>query len=157
MESFSFENHWNEKYKDIYEEKKPSAISWFFGTAGPELCDLVRKGIIKRGSKFVDLGCGIGMEALFMAVHGMEVIGVDNSQSALNIGQQLENIYGTKVKWINADVLKTTIEDEYADVVSDNFIFHNIKFVPPKSFSALICIIFDSSSLFLSEHLISFL
>jgi ubiquinone/menaquinone biosynthesis C-methylase UbiE len=83
--------------------------------------------VIRRGDRVIDLGCGPAVESLFLAVHGMRVVGVDLSRTALGIGRRLQSIYRVRVAWANGDILSVPLADGCADVVNDSFIFHNIR------------------------------
>jgi len=52
------------------------------GGPRPELVDLVNAGTLKP-CRAVDLGCGVGDNAVFLAEHGFTVTGVDFSPSAI--------------------------------------------------------------------------
>jgi ubiquinone/menaquinone biosynthesis C-methylase UbiE len=113
--------------KRAYEELKPAELSWSFATAGVELCKLVIDNTIPRGSLVVDLGCGPGTEAVFLAAHGMSVIGIDRMPNALRTAAGLAGHYGVKVSWVLGDILAVPLAAGSADVVNDSFIFHNLR------------------------------
>ncbi len=72
----------------------PIAMRWFYkawyrwGTppwvTGPrtELVHLVEDGTLRPG-RAIDLGCGTGANAIYLARHGFDVIGVDYADSAI--------------------------------------------------------------------------
>jgi ubiquinone/menaquinone biosynthesis C-methylase UbiE len=123
----AFADRWLTAFEDVYERQPLQDITWFTATAGQELVTLVRDGAIQRGDQVVELGCGPGVESLFLAVHGMHVTGVDRSPAALAIGKRLQEIYGVEVKWVEGDIIDVPLPDGCADVVSDSFIFHNVR------------------------------
>ncbi len=127
MPDTAFADRWVEAFNDVYDTRPLREITWFTGTAGPELVELVREGIIERGSRVVELGSGPGVESVFLAVHGMRVIGVDLSRSALGVARRLQAVSGVEVSWVNGDILDVPLLDGCADVVSDSFIFHNVR------------------------------
>ena len=57
-------------------------VSWIFGPLDPVLVELVEGGRIVLG-RAIDLGCGAGLEAIYLAKKGFEVIGVDFSPTAI--------------------------------------------------------------------------
>lgn len=111
----------------VYEELKPAELCWSFATAGVELCKLVIDGTIPRGSTVVDLGCGQGTEAVFLAAHGMRVVGIDRMPGALRMAAGLSRHYGVEPLWLQGDILAIPLADACADVVNDSFIFHNLR------------------------------
>lgn len=52
------------------------------GSARPELVQLVESGRL-RPCRAIDLGCGSGANAIFLAEHGFDVVGVDFSPVAI--------------------------------------------------------------------------
>lgn len=113
--------------KRVYDELPPAELSWCFGTAGVELAKLVIDGTIPRTSVVVDLGCGNGVEASFLAVQGMRVIAVDLVASALRMARDLARYYGVKPCLVQGDILAVPLRSGCADVVNDSFIFHNLR------------------------------
>lgn len=69
------ENYWDTYYR---QKKKPSPPSQFAAYVLNEFSH-------KR--RFVDIGCGDGRDSLFFARHGMQVLGLDGSSSAIKICQ----------------------------------------------------------------------
>jgi ubiquinone/menaquinone biosynthesis C-methylase UbiE len=111
----------------IYDEATPAELCWSHGTAGLELARLVIDGTIRRGSLVVDLGCGQGTEATFLAVQGMRVVGVDLMPGALRMASALAGHYGVRPAWVRGDVLALPVASGSADVVNDSFVFHNLR------------------------------
>jgi 2-polyprenyl-3-methyl-5-hydroxy-6-metoxy-1,4-benzoquinol methylase len=52
------------------------------GDARSELVELVGSGVLAPG-RAIDLGCGVGDNAIFLAQHGFEVTGVDFAPAAI--------------------------------------------------------------------------
>ena len=52
------------------------------GSARPELVELVESGRLRPG-RAIDLGCGEGDNAIFLAQHGFEVTALDYAPSAI--------------------------------------------------------------------------
>ncbi|MBS2533108.1 methyltransferase domain-containing protein [Catenulispora sp. NF23] len=123
----AFTDRWVNGFAKLYEENPLGQISWFTGTVSPVLAELVIDGTIARGQRVVDLGCGAGVAAAFLARHGMTVTGVDNSATALGAARHLSELYGVELELIEADILATTLPAESVDVVNDSFIYHNVR------------------------------
>lgn len=121
-------NHEKFDYFDkIYQEGKPNNLDWNFGTAGPELAKLVIDGVIKRKSKILDIGCGPGLEAIFLARQEMEVTAIDISSKALSLAKKLAKTLDVEIKFVVADALNLPFPDNFFDVVSDDFVFHHFE------------------------------
>lgn len=83
---------------------------WETGPRG-ELVDLVTTGRIRPG-RAVDLGCGSGANAVFLAAHGFDVTGVDFSPVALDRARRAAAAAGVEVRLVNADL---TAAPDWAD------------------------------------------
>lgn len=123
----AFDERWFKLHERVYEDVPLHEISWFNGSVGSELGALVVDGIIKRGDRVIDLGCGPGIDTLFFATQGMVATGIDRSESALDIARRLADIFGVDASWILGDILATSLADGCADVVNDSYVFHNVR------------------------------
>ncbi|UWE03318.1 class I SAM-dependent methyltransferase [Laceyella sacchari] len=113
-------------FTKAYSEKLPSRHEWTAGTASPELIKLVWDQTIKPHSKVIEVGCGIGTEAVFLAVRDMEVTAVDISESAIETARKLADVYGVNVDFHVADALNLPVGDGEFDVFCDQGCFHHL-------------------------------
>lgn len=60
---------------------------WDTGTTPPEVVRLVQSGELTPGCA-VDLGCGTGLNAIFLIRHGWQVVGVDSAPLAIRRARQ---------------------------------------------------------------------
>lgn len=97
---------------------------WEFNYPSPELTALVAAGIIPAGGRVLDVGCGGGREAIFLAQCGFEVVGVDISRSALAIARQRAQEARVQVDWRHGDVLALPVDDASMDFINDRGLFH---------------------------------
>jgi SAM-dependent methyltransferase len=118
--------YWLENFGDAYDSAPPFEISWVACSASSEFYRLIADGLIAPNSTVVDLGCGLGAEAIFAASQRMRVYGVDLSASALERAKALQEFFGVDVTWVQADALSVPLPDNVADVVNDRFFFHNV-------------------------------
>lgn len=89
------------------------------GTFVRKLASLVKNF---SGLKVLDVGCGEGKNAAFLAGLGAEVTGMDISERAL---QHAKRDHGTQsVKWVCADVSTQHFPEEYFDVIVAYGFFH---------------------------------
>ena len=88
----------------IYRETPLEKIPWNVETPPEAMVELVRSGSIKP-CKTVDLGCGAGNQAVYLAGMGFSVTGVDSSAEAIRLAG--ENAAKKKVscRFVVADVL----------------------------------------------------
>lgn len=65
----------------------------------------------------LDLGCGIGRHAVWLATQGWRAIGVDFSEVALEKGRALAAERGVDVTWVNADLYEYEPAPDSLDLV----------------------------------------
>jgi len=67
----------------------------------------------------LDVGCGEGADAIWLARHGWNVIAIDISDVALDRARKAaENAGPTSVEWLCGDALQTPLPDRAFDLVS---------------------------------------
>jgi SAM-dependent methyltransferase len=67
-------------WNDSYASGEP--LPWDTGAPDPMLIDMIESGVIAPG-RTLEIGCGTGTNALYLAEHGFEVVGVDISPIAI--------------------------------------------------------------------------
>ncbi len=100
---------------------------WEFSYPSPELVALVAAGLLKRNAKIVDVGCGGGIDDIFLARCGFRVIGVDISATALRIAGKRAKKARVEVGWCRGNVLQLPIKDDITDFVFDRGLFHLVE------------------------------
>jgi len=86
---------WDDKY----------AITELVWGAGPNRF-LVPEVAGLRPGKALDLGCGEGRNAIWLAERGWQVTGVDFSEVGLEKARRLASERGVEVNWLRADLLE---------------------------------------------------
>lgn len=112
-----------EKWDSDYRGTKPPA--WDIGRPADELQKLVREGTIRK-CRAVDLGCGSGTDAIFLASKGFDVTGVDVSPAALGLAAEKARKAGVSVRWILADVTAPPNIGPF-DFIYDRGCYHNVR------------------------------
>lgn len=112
---------WNDFYAD---KEKP--IPFFKDIPDENLVSYFDRGFLKHG-KALDVGCGKGRNALYLAQRGLEVKGIDFSKASIDWGTQV-----AKEKCINVDFVCQSIFDfqdkpETFDFIYDSGCLHHIK------------------------------
>jgi ubiquinone/menaquinone biosynthesis C-methylase UbiE len=74
----------------------------------------------------LDLGCGAGCEAVFLASLGVNVVGVDSSVVALEIARRRSAEAGLEVEWRLGDAGALPVESDSVDFALDRGCFHVI-------------------------------
>lgn len=76
----------------------------------------------------LDLGCGTGTQAVYLAKHGWQVTGVDAVELALGQARRRAEAAGVEVHWITGDVSQLTrlgLDDGFS-LVHDRGCFHDL-------------------------------
>ncbi|GGP76074.1 class I SAM-dependent methyltransferase [Saccharothrix coeruleofusca] len=123
----AFTDSWVDKFATVYADSPLAELSWFTASPGIELIKLVIDGVIRRGDRVVDLGSGPGVDAVFLAAQGMDVTGVDLSEQAVERARAWADLAGVSARFIQGDALDVPLPSHQADVVTDSFVFHNMR------------------------------
>ena len=89
---------------DIYRKIPPGKIPWNIQSPPDILVNLVESGTIAPCST-IDLGCGAGNHAVYLAARGFRVTGVDLSPAAIEMARKNAEKRGVLCTFIVADVL----------------------------------------------------
>ena len=89
---------WDQVYRDGH---KPP---WDIGRPSHEIVGAVEKGTIKP-CRVVELGCGTGTDAIYLAQKGFDVTGLDIAPTALARAEAKAKKAEVRVRWLVADVL----------------------------------------------------
>jgi len=110
----------------IYRNMHPAEIPWNIETPPKALIELVESGKVKT-CKTIDLGCGTGNYAIYLANIGFDVTGVDISPTAIKIAKENAKKKGVKINFLVADVLGDLDEvKETFDFAYDWELLHHI-------------------------------
>lgn len=98
---------------------------------GEEVPEPLRDLVARRdgaAGRALDIGCGTGRDAVFLAERGWSVTGVDNVQQPLEAARERARSAGVNVTWVDGDVAKLdalAIGDGY-DLLLDRGCFHGL-------------------------------
>jgi SAM-dependent methyltransferase len=91
-----------EYWDSAYRHKAPAP--WDIGRPADELQKVVAGGKVGR-CRVVDMCCGSGTDAIYLASQGFDVTGIDVSPTALSQAQQKAHDANVSVHWVLADTL----------------------------------------------------
>jgi SAM-dependent methyltransferase len=89
---------------EIYRNTPLEKIPWNIETPPEVLTKLVASGKV-RPCRAIDLGCGAGNYAVWLAGLGFEVTGVDSSPTAIRIASERAAKTGVRCTFVTADLL----------------------------------------------------
>jgi SAM-dependent methyltransferase len=105
-------------FEDWYQEVPP----WDIGRPQKVFIDLEKQNLIR--GKVLDVGCGTGENALFLAEKGYEVSGLDFSPTAILKAREKAHIRNIKVNFEVGNALKLSDKSTVADCIIDCGLFH---------------------------------
>jgi ubiquinone/menaquinone biosynthesis C-methylase UbiE len=106
-------------WEDAYKTTPP----WDIGRPQPAFVELVHAGELTKGL-VLDIGCGTGENALYLAENGFSVVGVDLSNRAIAAAKEKAIERKLKVDFRLANALSLDFKDGYFDAVIDSGLFH---------------------------------
>ncbi|MBI2921568.1 MAG: class I SAM-dependent methyltransferase [Planctomycetes bacterium] len=112
---------WNAFYRATSTQDLP----WHSGSAEPELMDLVRYGRLKP-CRALDVGCGQGTEAVFLALARFKVSAIDIAPRALARAKKLAKLLGAKVDFRLGSALSLPFRAREFAFVTDRGCFHSL-------------------------------
>ena len=93
----------------IYKKIPLDEIPWNIETPPEALVELVKGGRVKP-CKTIDLGCGAGNYAIYLASMGFDVTGIDISPTAIEFARENAIRKGVRCKFLAGDVLSALDE-----------------------------------------------
>jgi ubiquinone/menaquinone biosynthesis C-methylase UbiE len=106
-------------WEDAYKTTPP----WDIGRPQPAFVQLVHAGELTKGL-VLDIGCGTGENALFLAENGFSVVGVDLSSRAISAAEEKAIGRGLKVDFRVANALSLSFQASHFDNCIDSGLFH---------------------------------
>jgi SAM-dependent methyltransferase len=95
---------------------------WHLAWPSPELLAAAADGWLGPAGVAVDLGCGLGTEAGFLAASGWRTVGLDLSAAAVRAAGREHR----DARFARADVLRLPLRDGSTDLLLDRGCFHYV-------------------------------
>lgn len=127
--------NWDSSFRDR------RAAEWDKGGPALRLVKAVDQGEIKP-CRALDLGCGSGNDAIYLAGRGFDVTAVDISPTALSIAAEKAQAAGVRVNWVLADALALPALRPF-EFIFDRGCYHNVRYVNAAAFAASLCRVSD--------------
>ena len=131
---------WDQRYRDGSYQPRSAPLSLL-----EQMIDRLPRG------RALDVACGGGRNALFLAAHGYEVEAVDGSPEALRLAEEQARARGLAVRWTEADL------DDYAPPQTGYAVIVNCFYLNRPLLSRLTDALADDGYIFIEQHLRTFL
>ena len=119
----------SQRWEAIYASRAEGLVPWLPWESERPVGALVelfdRPGF--RPRRVLELGCGDGVNAIFMARRGCEVTAVDISRTALEMAREKQRAAGVDIELVEADVFHLEPCREPYDFVFDRGMFHHVQ------------------------------
>ncbi|MDE3057794.1 MAG: methyltransferase domain-containing protein [Bacteroidota bacterium] len=105
-------------YGSVHDERE---LRWHREEAPPMLEKAVQTG----SGAALDIGCGTGVQAVFMARHGYSVTALDFVPKALEFAKKRAGVTGVKINFQEADVTVWNTDQQF-DLILDSGCLHSL-------------------------------
>ena len=132
-------NDINDLYEMLDEKVKLAAFDWMYKDRPPapfiaqnelpdeNLVEFIESMDYPRPKKALELGCGEGRNAIYMAKQNIDVTAIDISQIAIDNAKALAAEQNARVNFIAADIFMTSFADlGQHDFVYDSGLLHHL-------------------------------
>ncbi|MFA1739533.1 class I SAM-dependent methyltransferase [Lysinibacillus fusiformis] len=114
------QHFWNNFYDDTCRK-----VPFFVNKPDENLVHYFEKEMIFP-SKVLELGCGAGRNAIYLAKKGCSVVGVDLSENALEWAKKRISEEDVNVEFVCANIFDLDFQQESFDFIYDSGCFHHI-------------------------------
>lgn len=112
---------WDEVYRKGHHSRY-----WDLSRPSPELVSYMARPALTAPRRVLDVGCGSGRDAVFLAAVGHRVAALDLSPEAIELGRQEAEVAGVVVDWHVGNVLELPFAAASFDLVTDRGCLHHI-------------------------------
>lgn len=113
------------KDKEIFEKIYEKGAVWTESKPPKELVELIKTGKIKP-CQVLDVGCGQGFYAIYLASKGFNVTGIDISKKAIRLAKENAIKQGVKIKFIAMDIIDLDKINDKFDFILEWALLHHI-------------------------------
>lgn len=120
IDANGIEKHWEK----VYQAAPLSELPWEEGRPSKRLIELVESGVVEKGAA-LDVCCGSGNNAAYLANNGFECYGIDISETAIGYAREKVAAEGKTCKLIKGNVLNMPFPADTFTLVFDRGCFHS--------------------------------
>ncbi|MEU8616361.1 class I SAM-dependent methyltransferase [Streptomyces sp. NPDC048623] len=115
-----------DKWQGFYDDRT-RPVPFFVDKPDESLVGYVEAGLVPAGGRVLDLGCGPGRNARYLAERGFAVDAVDLSAGALTWARERAAASGLEIRFLHGDAFTTPdlVNGPY-DLIHDSGCFHHL-------------------------------
>ncbi len=103
---------------------------WAIGKPQPDLVKVIDEGALPAGARVLDVGCGTGDNAIYLAERGYHVTGVDAVERAIRTARLRAAHIGERAEFVVGDAMRAQVlPGAPFDAILDSGLLH--QFNPP--------------------------
>jgi len=114
------------EWENVYRQNPPGQLPWELGRPRPVLVRLFERGEVAAKGKALDVCCGLGTNAVFLAKSGFDTTGLDISRTAVAAAKTKARQAGVKIRFLVGNAVELPFADGEFDFVLDMGCFHHI-------------------------------
>ena len=108
-------------------ENRYNSDDYYWGLEPNQLCyEIMKLKPPTKPLKVLDIGCGEGKDAVFLARNGYIVSALDATDNGIEKGKQLADKFGVYVDFFKANIEDFRLRDNY-DIILSSGVFHFVK------------------------------
>lgn len=127
----------NRNWDEIYSKFNLAEIPWHSDDPDQEFIELIEKKEVKP-YQVLDVGCGAGTDAIYLASKGCKVTAIDISHEVIRIAKERAEKAGVKVNFIADNFMKIEFDSGSYDFINDRGCFHHINPLERENYAAKI-------------------
>lgn len=105
-------------------EKKYEGQEYYWGITPNSMCyEIMKRKPPIKPYKVLDIGCGEGKDAVFLAQNGYMVSAFDAAEKGLEKARKLARLHHVDVNFFQADINEYELSEEY-DIIFSSGVFH---------------------------------
>ncbi|KAA8680572.1 class I SAM-dependent methyltransferase [Clostridium sp. MT-14] len=136
-------------YEMLYNTSDESKLSWYREDA-PEFLKKLAKSF-KGTESVLDIGCGTGTNAVYLAKLGFKVTALDFVEKALKFAEKNSKKANVNIDFVHADIFNWKVSQTF-DIVLDSGCLHNFRGLQRKEYKNIVLKLMNSKSYFILVH-----
>ncbi|WP_078381178.1 class I SAM-dependent methyltransferase [Sutcliffiella halmapala] len=113
------------EFWDCFYENRQNKIPFFINKPDENLVQYMENGVIEKG-RALELGCGPGRNAIYLAEKGWKVDAIDVSQESLRWAKERATEKQVEVNFIHHNIFDIQLENDTYDLIYDSGCLHHI-------------------------------